>query len=130
MSSPSTLFMPIKTRSMANARLHWAAKAQIARDQREAARILVSDTINRGWKPGTISMIRLTRLGTKEMDCDNLASSMKHVRDGICDALKITDGPRGVKWEYEQQRVRKREHVGVCVEFVGEQDKEPRDDQA
>lgn len=107
--------MPIRTRSMANARLHWAAKMRAARAERETAMLLFRNEINRGNVKPPVASVSLTRFGLKLMDGDNLQTALKHVRDGIADALGVADGPGGIRWSYAQERVRKREHVGVKV---------------
>jgi len=63
--------------------------------------------------------ITLTRLTTypPRMDSDNLAGSMKAVRDGIADALGIDDGDERLTWKYDQQRA---SEPGVRVEIVTE----------
>jgi hypothetical protein len=38
------------------------------------------------------------------LDSDNLPVSMKHVRDGIADAMGVDDRDERVTWEYAQER--------------------------
>jgi hypothetical protein len=48
--------------------------------------------------------ITITRLGPRKLDDDNLASSAKHVRDGIADKLGVDDGDDRLTWRYSQEK--------------------------
>lgn len=47
--------------------------------------------------------VKLTRIGRKEMDGDNLQGALKAVRDGIADAIEIDDGDKRMTWDYAQE---------------------------
>jgi hypothetical protein len=51
-------------------------------------------------------VVTLTRFGTRKLDSDNLAASLKAVRDVVAKWLSVDDGdegPRGkVRWRYKQ----------------------------
>ena len=64
-------------------------------------------------QPATIA---LTRLAPRLLDSDNAVSALKHVRDGIADALGINDGDEQVVWWYGQEKAAKH---GVRVEITG-----------
>ena len=96
--------VPVRTVSEANQREHWAAKARRAKVQREAAGMtMVSMGVHRG-RPKPPLSVTLTRVAPLKLDTDNLARSLKAVRDGIADALGIDDGDERVTWLYAQRR--------------------------
>lgn len=114
---------PITTVSEANKREHWAVRGRRTKSQREEANFLMRGFIARhmdiGFHKGKYR-ITLIRIGLRDLDTDNLAGSMKHVRDGIADALGTDDGPKGrVIWKYDQEHATERNEcgVGVRVEF-------------
>ena len=53
---------------------------------------------------GKSLVVTLTRIGARKLDSDNLARSMKAVRDGIADALGIDDGSDRIEWKYAQEK--------------------------
>ena len=104
----NTYYLPIRTYSLTNIRVHWAAKAKRAKAQRKAA-VLVS----RHELPCTVT---LTRIAPRTLDDDNLRGALKSCRDGIADRLGIDDRDPRVTWEYAQERGKPREY-GVRVEI-------------
>ena len=112
------VFLPVRTWSEANLREHWAKRARRVRTQRQAARLLVRAANNRAdisVLSGPITII-LTRLAPRSLDSDNLASSLKAVRDGVADALDIDDGSSRIQWRYAQRKGKPREYA-VLVEI-------------
>jgi crossover junction endodeoxyribonuclease RusA len=107
--------LPIRTWSEANARVHWATRARRAREQRRAARICVRAALARSLAPPLPLTVTLTRLAPKRLDTDNLAISLKAVRDGVADALGLDDGDERLVWRYAQERLRPG-HYGIRVE--------------
>ena len=98
------LTVPVRTWSMANTRWHWAKKARIARWQRRTTKRIVAETIT-----GKLRLplrITMTRQGPRRLDDDNLAVALKHVRDGVADALGVDDGDRRLAWRCRQERCR------------------------
>lgn len=94
--------LPLKLGSLANARLHWAARAKIAANQRMSAGIAVATS--KDWRaPSGRIVISLTRVGRRMLDDDNLQAAFKHVRDGVADALGIDDGDKRLTWVYSQR---------------------------
>lgn len=89
--------LPVATVSEANRRDHWAVKAKRVKAQRHAAYVLCPAV-------PLPCVVRLTRLASRDLDCDNLAGAMKAVRDGIADRLGVDDRDPRVRWEYAQQR--------------------------
>ena len=65
--------------------------------------------------------IELTRLGPKLMDSDNNVGALKHVRDGVADALSLDDGDPRLHWVYLQDcrpRAKRDAKYGVRIELV------------
>lgn len=113
------VLLPIRTRSEANLREHWARRARRARDHRLAARLMV----RAAGDPADISSlsdaitVTLTRIAPRKLDSDNLARSFKAVRDGMADALGIDDGSSRITWCYAQRKGRPHEYA-VLVEIA------------
>lgn len=102
-----TTLVPIRTRSEANLREHWATKARRVKAQRTSTRLcLVADSVEHGGVPprGRL-VVTLTRVAPRELDDDNLRPALKAVRDETAAWLGLPDDrdPR-VAWEYAQRR--------------------------
>lgn len=110
----------IKLVSLTNAREHWATKASRAAEQRAAGRFLAHNAmLNCEWKGCKKMLVQITRIGPRPLDSDNLASSAKHLRDGIADYFGIDDGSSWYEWRYEQRKGRPKEYaVEVTLEVV------------
>jgi hypothetical protein len=96
-----TVTLPMKAESTANVREHWGARAARAKKHRSAAALL-SKSLTRDVKPALI--VTLTRVSPRELDDDNLRSSMKSARDGVAVALRVDDRTPLVEWRYAQRR--------------------------
>ena len=101
--------LPIRTWSEANARVHWARRARRTREQRRAA-------LAAQGRPPLPAVITLTRLASRKLDSDNLATALKAVRDGVADALNLDDGDERLDWRYAQEKA-PRGHYAVRVEI-------------
>jgi len=116
------VLLPIRTWSEPNLRGHWGRRARRAHKQREAARLLVRAALvplppldpPRSGRRKII--VRLTRIGPRRLDSDNLAAALKHVRDGVADALGLDDGDERLRWLYAQRNGRPGEFA-VLVEI-------------
>lgn len=105
------LTIPLRTVSEANraSSEHWRVRHKRAKSQRETARAFTLiqvghlGTIYRKWPAVTLT-VTLTRISPRVLDDDNLASSQKHVRDGVADALGIDDRDPRVTWDYAQEK--------------------------
>jgi len=95
--------IPIKTVSEANQSEHWAKKAKRAKNQRSGAYMYSLQACNNKLPPKPWLII-LTRCGKRYLDEDNNAGSLKHVQDGICDAIGIDDGDKSNKYVYRQRK--------------------------
>lgn len=92
------LDVPLYTTTEANTHGHWAAKAKRAEKQREIMGYALA-----GRKlPQLPASIKFTRIGKRKMDDDNLASSMKHIRDEIARFFGVDDGSDRYQWSYSQ----------------------------
>ena len=99
------VLLPVRTWSEANARVHWAKRARRARIQRQAARTIVRAALTSMERPAESKCtIELCRIGPRQLDSDNLAGSLKAVRDGVADALGLDDGDPRLVWLYDQRR--------------------------
>lgn len=104
------VFIPIRTRSLTNAREHWSAKHRRARAERHAAYMMTP-------KAELPCTVRLTRVAPRKLDShDNLRESNKNLVDGIADRLETTDNDPRITWEYAQERGKPKEY-GVRVEI-------------
>jgi hypothetical protein len=110
---------PIRTVSEANQREHWALKNQRKRDQQQEMFVVLMQNLA-GKKMQLPCIVKLTRIGPKALDTDNLAGAMKHVQDAIARKLGVDDGDaEKVKWEYSQMPIRIREYaVKVSIRSV------------
>jgi len=107
------IVVPIRTGLGLNSRQHWAAKAaRVADERRWTAYALCGEE-----RPALPCVVTLWRFGPSNgLDDDNLAGSLKHVRDQIADWLVINDRWRHiVRYEYRQLR---RKAWGVGIEFA------------
>ncbi len=100
-----TIKLPIPTVSLLNSREHWSKKARRASDQRYTTRLYLKN--NHPEFPFTINesskiIVKITRIGKRKLDSDNLAGSQKHIRDGIADYIGIDDGSSQFDWQYDQ----------------------------
>lgn len=102
--------LPLRLQSLANIRKHWTGRARLAKDQRALALMATRGRITCLTPTGRV---RITRIGPRTLDTDNLAISAKHVRDGIADAFGLDDADPRFAWEYAQER---RKTYGVRVE--------------
>lgn len=92
--------MEMKIVSLANMRLHWAAKARLVKSQRQKAFNALASVAAPPAPPCTIV---LTRVAPRALDGDNLQSGFKAVRDGVADWLGVDDGSKLVEWQYKQR---------------------------
>lgn len=102
--------VPIRTVSEANQREHWAERRKRKIGQQEEMMAVLHNNLL-GRKIEFPCLVKLTRIGPKAMDKDNLAGSFKHVQDAIARKLEVDDGDtEKVTWEYHQMPIRVREY--------------------
>lgn len=99
--------LPIPTRSEANRSRHehWAVTRKRAAFQRGLTKSLLWLPLDGTRRSETPVTITLTRISPRRLDTDNLTGALKHVRDGVADALGHPDDshPR-LTWRYAQRR--------------------------
>lgn len=102
----NTAELPIATVSESNQREHWAVKARRARSHRAIAAVVARTKLE---KPQPPCVVKLTRIGARRLDPNNLPGALKHVVDGIADWLGIDDSRDDlVRYEYAQEPLKKR----------------------
>jgi hypothetical protein len=116
--APIAFELALRTVSEANRHEHWRVRQKRAKAHRHAAWAAMSlapkVTLERPLR------VTLTRVGPRDLDSDNLPVSMKHVRDGIADALGIDDRDPRVSWHYAQARGPSPKHYAVRVVIAEE----------
>lgn len=104
---------PCRTVSGMNVREHWAVKAARAKKHRGETYLQLRCAALGYELPCTVTLIRIA---PRPLDGDNLQASLKNVRDGVADWLKVDDRDLRVTWKYEQRRGKPKEYaVEVCV---------------
>ena len=96
----SQFTIPYRLPSMANARLHWVAKARIVKEQRQ----LVTMFLGRWPRPELPVTVRLTRIAPRALDGDNLQSAFKACRDAVATWIGVPDNHPGIVWKYAQSK--------------------------
>lgn len=96
----ASVWLPIATVSEANraSHEHYRVRAKRAKDQNEAV-ILTMRSVRSSWDFVRLPLVVvLTRYSVGVLDDDNLPAALKHVQDGVCDALGLVlpkgEGPR------------------------------------
>jgi len=100
--------------STPNLREHWATKAKRVKAQRAAVGRKMPK-----WTEGPLLIVRLTRVGPRPLDTDNLATALKGHRDAVAARLRVDDASPLVRWEYHQ--VKGEPAVVVQAWRIGEQ---------
>lgn len=138
----AAIWLPIATVSEANraSHEHYRLRAKRAKEQGEAV-ITLMRAVRSSWDHVRLPLVVvLTRYSVGTLDDDNLPAALKHIQDGVCDALGLVlpkgEGPRkhserapGFKkptghfddrdrlsWQYAQRKC-KRGSEGVSVAF-------------
>lgn len=110
------LEIPLVTVSEANSRAHWAVKARRAKSQRELILSALQYTVgDLGNGPATAE-VRLTRIGPRKLDTDNITGAQKHTRDAVAEWLNIDDGDdERISFVYDQEPGTKKHRVRIAV---------------
>jgi hypothetical protein len=108
---------PIRTVSEANRsnREPWQVKMRRRKAQQQEADIMLLNALQ-GRKVQLPCRVKLTRVGPKAMDSDNLAGCFKAIRDAIARRIGVDDGDPRIKFEYDQSPIGRREY-NVKVEI-------------
>lgn len=90
--------------SCANLREHWRKRAARVAVQRGTAKMVLSARRELLPKAAPFT-VTFTRMAARHLDTDNLAFSFKAIRDGVAEALGVSDAPTsGVEWKYLQAK--------------------------
>lgn len=99
--------LPIPTVSEANVSEHWSRRHK----RHKAQELIIKGRWNRERPALTLPVVvKLTRIGVRELDDDNLRIALKHVRDVIADLIRPglppgqADGSSLIKWDYAQSK--------------------------
>jgi hypothetical protein len=96
--------VPLRTGRGLNDRKHWGAKAKRVEVERSAIALAFPWWARRVPLPVDVILTRISP-GSRPMDDDNLAGSMKAVRDEVSRILGVDDGRRElIRFTYEQNR--------------------------
>lgn len=87
--------------STPNLREHHMARARRVKKQRVKARIAMLMTYAQF---ETVLVVRLTRVGKRFLDGDNLQGALKAYRDGVADYFAVDDRTPLIRWEYAQEK--------------------------
>ncbi len=86
----ATFVIPVRVTTESNAKENFWTKHRRAKNQRK----IVAICVPRSQLPPMPAIVTMTRIGKGEMDDDNVASSLKHVRDEIANLYGVDDGPK------------------------------------
>jgi len=112
-----TIETPIKVISEANQRSHWAERKRRFDGQKIELQYYWRQAL-KGKKPSLPCRVRLTRIGPKALDSDNLAGAFKAVRDQIAKEIGVDDGAvKQISFEYAQESIGARRY-GIRVEVI------------
>ena len=117
-------FLPIRAQSENNAREHWRVRAKRRAAQRRSVAAICASLEGRYDATSELE-VTFTRIAPRKLDDDNLAGSMKAMRDAIAKLLGRDDAPgSGIEWRYDQVKGEPREYaVRVEVEVVTHEDR-------
>lgn len=102
--------LPVRLRSLANERGTAMTRHRWLKSQRAAVRgFLSADML-----PVLPARVKITRLGLRKMDTDNLTISAKAVRDAIAELYGVDDGSDLYEWRVEQETAKA---FGVRIEI-------------
>lgn len=117
----ATVTIPMKLPSLANARMHWAARARLVKQQRDAVTLALK-TSKDTWSmsaaaaafyPGPL-VITITRCAPRQLDDDNAVSAAKPTRDAIAAFLGLDDRDTRLRFVVRQEKA---EEASVRIEF-------------
>jgi len=100
--------MPVRVNSNTNSWTGWKDTWARQKAQKKALFVYWRKAAGAGFEVSLPCLVRLVRVGQKSLDTDNLAESMKSIRDAVAKSIGIDDGDERIKWEYEQVAVGKR----------------------
>jgi hypothetical protein len=93
--------------AMGDSRLRLIMRSQQRAKHRRTVYVLTQAAIHSaGFSRASLvpAVVHLTRIGAGTLDGDGLQAAFKAVRDGVADALGVSDGGPFVRWEYDQRK--------------------------
>lgn len=100
-------------------REHWRVKNRRKQDQQEAVAIAMYGAL-RGRRLQLPCVVKLTRIGPKKMDSDNLAGALKGCQDQIARQLGVDDGDESkVRFYHYQMPIGSRDY-SIKVEIASQ----------
>lgn len=109
--------IPLRLKSAANLREHWAVKAKRVLKERTATGIIARRKVpDLAAAPGAF-VATLTRVAPRALDDDNLRSAFKAVRDELAKQMGVDDRNPRVRWEYGQEKGKPKEYA-VKIEIT------------
>jgi len=124
----AALTIPIRTRSEANQREHWAVKAKRVKQQRTATALFWQSGLKQAERiaiaqatdlPNTRLNVALWRIAPRALDDDNLVRSFKAVRDELCKQLCLDDRDQRIRFSYHQASRAPKEYAVQCIFTAG-----------
>jgi hypothetical protein len=113
------VFLPIKTVAGLNAREHWRARSRRVKAERSTAFHMLRGRLGGDPRPCVVTM---TRMSSGTLDDDNLQGAAKAIRDGIADAIGVSDNDPAICWQYAQERCKRGEYgVKVRIEPINDE---------
>jgi len=118
----ATVVVPVRTVSELNRHEHWRLRQKRAKVQHE---VVGWACVDNGFKipfEGVPVHVHLTRLASRKLDTDNLAGSLKHVRDAVAKYMGCDDGDESkITWSVGQEP---QKGYAVRIEFYWRSSKE------
>ena len=106
----ATFFAPVRIESEMNSREHWSSRRRrfdrqclAVREAMRPAGGFVKDVGEWMKSQSGVVRVKLTRVGKRKLDSDNLAGGFKAVRDQIAFLIGVDDGSDLYVWEYAQE---------------------------
>jgi hypothetical protein len=97
---------------------HWRVRNRRKKDQQLEMIVALHNNLL-GRTVRLPCMVKLTRIGPRLLDKDNLAGAFKFVQDAIAGKIRVDDGDRSkVDWQYDQVAIGEhRYNVKVQIEY-------------
>jgi hypothetical protein len=115
---------PARVESEMNRREHWTRRRKRFAEHKQAVAYSWPKPRYRDY--GGRVVVTLTRIAPRRMDCDNLASGFKAIRDEIARTIGIDDGDPRVTWVYAQEKGGVKEYA-VRIRIASEQPSQRED---
>ena len=118
--------VPIKTKAWTNARGHWRAHQKQKNDEKTAAYVVWA-RLGRPIRPRGVLVF--TRRSPRPLDCDNLPSAVKYLRDRLVQLMEHKDDSTrcGLRFTYRQEKCRTGEE-SVRVDLLAAEDSDEQID--